>query len=163
MSEKSGLEILEEMKNKVDIMERRFANMELILKELLNRMNITEKVQPKPVIVPASQPQKLEAESEISIGAASTSAPTNANGKIKVMGQILDKNGRRISGVKIKISDNNNRVVKNTSSNRAGEWMSLLPIGKYEAEYFLENVINSKVNFSVLPGQTAVRVAQPTK
>lgn len=163
MSEQSGLEMIESMKIKLEMMERRFANMELILKELLNRLNINEKTQPKPVIVPASQPQKSEAEISIEAVSAPTAPASTTNGKIKVMGQILDKNGRRISGVKVKISDNNNKVVKSTSSNRAGEWMSLLPIGKYEAEYFLENVISSTVNFSVLPGQTAVRVAQPNK
>lgn len=161
MSEKSGLEILEEMKNKIDLMERRFFNMELLLKQLLNRANIGEGIQQKPITILGSQ-KSTEKIVEVSTVSEQTVA-TNSNGKVKVMGQILDKNGRRISGVKVKVLDNNKKVVKNTSSNRAGEWMSLLPIGKYEAEYFLENVISSTVNFSILPGQTAVRVAQPSK
>ena len=51
-------------------------------------------------------------------------------------------------------------MVKETKTNRAGEWMCFLPVGKYKAEYKLEGIVDSSVNFQIKSGQTLLRVAQ---
>lgn len=184
MAEKSGLEMLEDMRLKLEAMERRFANMEFMLKELLNRANGGEKKQqekpvisataelPKTMVVPQScacpaPTNKVEigqVKKEIKIGDPPVnSTAANVDGKIKILGQIKNKDGRLVSGVNVKVFNASNQMVKETKTNRAGEWMCLLPSGKYKAEYLLDNVVSGSVNFNALPGQTLVRVAQPTK
>lgn len=173
MTEKSGIQMLEEIWGKVDLLERRLANIELMMKSLLNNRG-TSDIQIKPTIsaeltrttiTPPSikNIEQAAAKPPVKIGDPPVgSVPTNSNSKVKILGQIKNKEGRYVSGVSVKIFDASNQMVKETRTNKAGEWMSLLAPGKYKAEYFLENIISSSVNFSALPGQTMVRVAQPT-
>lgn len=185
MAEKSGLEMLEDMRLKLEAMERRFSNMEFMLKELLNRVNGGEKKQQqeKPVISATAELPKIDniapncacptptnkvaigqVKKEIKIGDPPVnSQASNTDGKIKILGQIKNKDGRLVSGVNVKIFNASNQIVKETKTNRAGEWMCLLPSGKYKAEYLLDDIVSGSVNFNALPGQTLVRVAQPTK
>ncbi|MFA5048991.1 MAG: hypothetical protein WC516_08260 [Patescibacteria group bacterium] len=181
MTEKSGLEMIENIKTRLELIERRFANMELMIKELLNRTNKNEHLETsKPMILATAEltktmvvPQSCtclapvkttigQTKQEVKIGDSPVNLPAvNSDGKIKILGQIKNKDGRLVSGVNVKVFNNNNKMIKETKTNRAGEWMCLLPSGKYKAEYFLENMVNDNVNFNALPGQTLVRVAQP--
>jgi hypothetical protein len=174
MTEKSGIEIIKEIQEKITLLEKRFTNIEFMMKELLNRSNVGEKpaqIKPtisateikKTVVVPQSiavtktierQPVKI---GDFPAGPAASSP----NSKTKIIGQIKNKDGRFVSGVSVKIFDANKQMIKETRSNKSGEWMSLLPSGKYRAELYLENMIDGVVEFSALPGQTLVRVAQP--
>lgn len=168
---KTAVEMIEEIWRKVETLERRFSNIEMLMKELLNKANTTkvEKQEPKQ----EKQEPKQEKQIEIlaskqepiqipkSIVSASDLMEKNVS-KVKIMGQIKNKEGKYVSGVNVKVYNTiSNEVVKTTKTNKAGEWMSLLPIGKYRAEYYLENIINKQVEFNALPGQSLVRVAQP--
>jgi hypothetical protein len=192
MAEKSGLEMIEDIMKKVDLLERRFTNIEQMMKEMLNRANGFEgprkpsmcatAAQPRPSMMPTGiPPQKIGdapvvelpeeegqevmlgpeniARKEIQIGDTPPGVVTGA--KTKVMGKIKDTDGRFVSGVNVKVSDANGQVVKETRTNRAGDWMCFLPPGQYGAEYYLKDMIHANVRFHLEEGQTVFRVAQP--
>ncbi len=179
MSEKSGIQMIEEIIEKVNLLDRRFTIVEQMMKELLNRTNglaqpmcstESETVGPVPSIAASSPLPELqikptirsgnkEPPKELKIGDAPKGDVEIKSSK--VMGKIKNSDGRVVSGVNVKIFDGNNKIVKTTKTNRAGDWMCFLPPGKYGAEYFLKNMINSNVVFNVTPGQTLLRVAQP--
>jgi hypothetical protein len=99
------------------------------------------------------------ARKEVKIGDPPVGSVKNTT--TRVMGKIKDTNGRFISGVNVKVSDKNGQVVKETRTNRAGDWMCFLPPGQYDAEYYLKNIVHNNVRFNVEEGQTVFRVAQP--
>ena len=162
MSEKSGLEMLEELIQKVNLLNKRFEVIEQNTKELMNRANGFEKSkrQEKPIspseiglqpVISSTVPNPIE-------GRALESKPKNTT---KVIGKIKGKDNKYLSGVFVKVFNQAGEIVKETKTNRAGEWMSFLPPGRYGAEYLLENIIHANVNFNVLEGQKILRVAQP--
>ena len=157
MSEKSGMQMLEEILNSVALLNKRYEVIEQNMKEILNRMNgfhaqnINQNMDNRPKIESTSPlPGK------ISIGADKPKSPENTT---KVMGKIK-KDDRALIGVFVKITNSEGQMVKETKTNRAGEWMCFLPVGKYKAEYKLEGIVDSSVNFQIKSGQTLLRVAQ---
>lgn len=150
---KSGIEILENLEEAVALLSKRFEVMEQNTKEILNRLNMNqnkptmkETVQERPTItstVPAPTEEQLPATT-------------------KVLGKLKNKEDKMLAGVLVKIFNSGNKVIKETKTNRAGEWMCFLPPGYYKAEYLLENIINANVSFSVSPEQQLLRVPQPT-
>jgi len=78
---------------------------------------------------------------------------------IKVRGLLQDDSGKNLHGVDVKISDANNKVVKQTKTNRSGEWMSFLPPGKYTAEFIAPGMQPDFRVFDLLPGQGEVDVS----
>jgi len=162
---KSGLEMIESLLEKVELLDRRFITVEQNVKELLSRAN---------GFVPNSKPS-LKSEPTIKqgpsilgtepnateINAMNAGAMKSATNTTKVMGKIKNKEGKSLIGVNVTVVNESGDVVKQTKTNRAGEWMSFLPSGKYKARYFLEKMINTTVGFNVNPDQTLIRVAQP--
>ena len=147
---KSGIEMLEEILEKVNLLSKRLEITEQNMKEILNRLNqnksiVKETTQERPTItstVPAPTEEQLPATT-------------------KVLGKLKNKEDKMLAGVLVKIF-NAGKMIKETKTNRAGEWMCFLPPGHYKAEYLLENVINANVSFSVSPEQQLLRVPQPT-
>ena len=172
---KSGIEMIEEVLVKIDLLDRRFTIVEQMMKELINRTsglapppscNVSEEgkkpVGPSPSIGASNPLPELQIKpgSSKQIGA---SPGDNKTGLVssKVMGKIKNSDGRAVSGVDVKVYDEKNSIAKQTKTNRAGEWMCFLPPGRYSASYFLKDMINANVSFSITPGQTLIRVAQP--
>lgn len=163
MTERSGIEMIEDLLNKVTELDRRYVVIEQLLKELLNRANgfgpptkieapklvATEPTQSRPSIKTSQEP----GQQEVSIG-------QNTEETYKAMGKIKDKQDRMRSGVNVTIYDDNNKIIKKTKTNRAGEWMAFLPTGRYSAEYYLKDEIHANVTFTVQAG-TITRVSQP--
>jgi hypothetical protein len=149
MTEQSGIEMLKDLLKKIDLLSKRFDVIEQNTKVLLSRAN---SVAAQPVAVPPGLKP-------------TTSGSSTAKKKeiiaSKVMGKIKNNEGRAVSGVRVKIFNSNSHVIKETRTNRAGDWMCFLPPGKYGAEYFLEGMINANVNFIVTDKQRLIRVAQP--
>ena len=165
MSEKSGLEMLEELLQKVNLLNKRFEVIEQNTKELMNRANGFE-IPKKEIKNSTIEKPKTNLQPIIS------STITDPTGKMqinepkpknttKVIGKIKGKDGKYLSGVAVKVFNGSGEIIKETKTNRAGEWMSFLPPGRYGAEYILENIIHANVTFNVVDGQTVLRVAQP--
>jgi hypothetical protein len=154
---KTGLELLEEINEKLELLTRRFEVIEHNTKQIMNRLNLSEvKSEPKiekvvsvakkdgPTIAQSEQPKKEE---------------VNQNGNTRVMGK-LKKDNKMLFGVVVKILKENS-LVRETKTNKAGEWQCFLTPGNYKAEYFLDNVINTNIIFTVTPEQQILRVPAP--
>jgi len=133
---KSGIEMLEQLLNKIELLDRRFTVIEQNTKELLNRAN--------------SQNPKI-----------SSSSTETQEKTIKVIGNIKNEENKILIGVKVTIENDNKEIVKETKTNRAGEWMCFLPPGQYVAHYFLNKLIDTRVSFTLKPEHKILRVAQP--
>ena len=88
---------------------------------------------------------------------------------IMVQGKMIAKTGdktRSLPSISVKIYDSNDKLVKETRTNRAGHWMSQLPPGRYvalfEGELGGKKLVPQNRNFEVpeeLPtGQTFIEV-----
>lgn len=155
---KSGLELLEEINEKLELLTRRFEVIEHNTKQIMNRLSLHEK--------------KAESKIEKTVSIAKSEGPTigqaeqpkkeevDQHGNTRVMGK-LKKDNKMLSGVVVKILGKENTLIRETKTNKAGEWQCFLTPGNYKAEYFLENVIKSNVVFTVTPEQQLLRVPAP--
>ena len=149
---KSGMELLEELCEKIELLSRRFDVIEHNTKQILNRLEI--KTEQKQIIAIAKEGPK------ISQVVQPVKEEVQKSGTSRVMSK-LKKDNKMLAGVFVKIINNNNEIVRETKTNRAGEWQCFLAPGQYKAEYSLENVINTSVIFNVTPDQQLLRVPQP--
>ena len=147
--------MLEELYEQVMLLSKRLSVIEQNTKELLGRANgmpiIAKPTVGGPTIVALEPPPEMIEQPEKLAGATT-----------KVIGKIKNGEGKLVSGVRVRILNTRGNVVKETKTNRAGELICFLPPGSYRAEYFLENVINANVNFSIDGDEKVVRLAQPT-
>jgi hypothetical protein len=164
MSEKSGIEMIQELIQKVDVLNAKYTDVENLLRQILNRMN-----QKVPIVGVTEAVTVAESKSACNIGPVTmATAPakigdlpkSNSNVKSKVIGKVKDKDGKMLSGINVKVLNGLKNVIKETKSNRAGEWMCFLPPGQYKAEYIFDEKV-ATVPFNVVLGQTLIRVAQP--
>lgn len=168
MSEKSGLDLLNDLINKVDLLTKRFEVFEQNTKEILNRMNKEKRGQDlkeasappvAPGMVPSFPKNKTTPNTTTSSsGNMITIDVSNLNpNPIRVQSKIKSKDNKPISGVSVKIFKGE-ELVKETKTNKAGSWLCMLPTGKYKAvclnETDDENLyINETNEFEVLPTQ----------
>lgn len=151
MSKKSGIQMIEDIAEHISILDKRFTIVEQMMKQLLNKSNVGNKISMSTPTV----------EKKVSPKIGDPPVKEIPPSKTKVIGTIKNKEGRMVYGVSIKIYDENNKLVKSTKTNKAGSWMSFLPSGKYKAEYYLEGKINENMDFKIEEGQTLLRMAQP--
>jgi len=177
MSEKSGIEMIEILLEKIELLDRRFVTVEQNMKELLSRANGFVPEIPPPVCSigePSSSkplPPKLDVPAGPSIAGTEPSATAmnamNASvikattNNTKVMGKIKNREGKTLIGVQVTVVKENGEVEKETRTNRAGDWMCFIPPGTYKARYFLDKIIDTTVSFNINHEQTLIRVAQP--
>jgi hypothetical protein len=76
------------------------------------------------------------------------------------MGKLKNDEGRVLVGVAVTVTSGG-LTVKETKTNRAGEWMCFLPPGNYKATYSLGGGASTGVQFRVTPEQKLLRVAAP--
>jgi len=146
---KSGIKMIEELADAVALLGKRFEVIEQNTKILLKRANGSQ-IKAQGAALTGLKPTTTAAKTKQSSVTAS-----------KVMGKIKNQEGKAVSGVKVKIFNEHSHIIKETKTNRAGDWMCFLPPGKYGAEYFLKDMINANVNFIVTSEQRLIRVAQP--
>lgn len=159
---KSGIDLLNELIDQVKLLNKRYEVIEQNVKMLLARSNgqapqaVLANHAPatiKPTIAPPQQQQAPKPQVKKTIA--------NSN-HTRVIGKIKDNEGKVLGGVEIKVYDANNNIVKQTKTNRAGDWMCFLPPGQYAANYFLEGQVNGNATFSVSSDEKIVRVGQPS-
>jgi len=163
--EKSGIDLLKEINEKLDLLNKRLEIVEQNSKIMLNTRGAVEQPKEfKPSIAPTpkpieKKPRIINDHRELKRDDKGTEFK-GVKGKTKVIGKIK-KDNKFVAGVMIKVFDSQKNLVKQTKTNRAGEWMSFLPEGTYSAIYSLKDMINAKVNFNVTAGNSIVRVPQP--
>lgn len=155
---KTGMELLEEISEKLELLTRRFEVIEQNTKQILNRLNMTETkqelVEPIKKEPIQSGPKITQAEKKVEV------QQNDQKGNTRVMGKIKKEN-KVLSGVNVKILGKDDTVVRETKTNKSGEWQCFLKPGSYVANYFLDNVIDSKVNINVTSDQQLLRVGSP--
>jgi len=161
MSEKSGLEMIEGLVASIAVLDRRMQAIEQNMKLLLAAKNAS---------APSGLPLGLKLNDKPA-GGARLEAPEPTPPKEKplviaaansrVIGRINGRNGKALPEVEVKVYDERDAQVKDTKTNRAGDWMAWLPPGKYVAACLKEGEVNENIVFSVKPGDKIVRVAQP--
>lgn len=173
---RTGIEILEDLYERVATFDRRLQNMEHLMKELLDASS--KQLQPQLQTAaacglpsglmlnnrPAQTPEQANAPPTRgpSIESVSSEPPAiNVSSNIKAMGKIRF-DGKGLPEVGVTIHDSKNHVVKRTKTNRAGHWMAFLPPGKYAAECVLEGKVNGNVVFTIMPTDKVVSVGQPS-
>jgi hypothetical protein len=84
----------------------------------------------------------------------------NKEQNIKVFGTLKDKDGKILHGIPVAIVDaKTNTAVKTTKTNRAGEFMSFLPVGKYIAVATFDNNQQKFKAFDINKGMKDVEVS----
>lgn len=150
---RSGLDVLQELLEQVIILNKRFEVTEQNVKELLNRFNTKEQDKPK-ILANNIPPLKTIQEQLATL--------PNANETARVTGKVKTPEGKIVIGVEVQVYNEENKMIKRTKTNKAGDWMCFLPVGKYTAKYILKNIIDTKVDFVIRPDQKIIKVSQPT-
>jgi hypothetical protein len=154
---KTGIELLQDLFEKVELLERRFTLIEQNTKEILNRLNVQSMVPSAPLPEPKNNMKPMITSSV----PMPTNEPQEQSGAMtRVMSKIKNKEDKMMAGVSIKIYKND-VFIRETKTNRAGEWQCFLAPGNYRADYFQENVINTSSFFTVTSDQQLLRVPQP--
>lgn len=166
MSDKSGIQMIEELLAGMAVLDRRVQVVEHLLKQLLAAANAGAAC-PAPGLEINGRPAKAPG-----AGPAAPAAPRpsiegivpepmiKAAPNARVVGRITG-DGRPIPEVNVTIHDDRDNAIRKTRTNRSGEWMAQLPPGRYVAECLLEGRVNGNVVFNVGQGDRIVRVGQP--
>jgi ABC-type uncharacterized transport system ATPase subunit len=152
---KTGIELLEELCEKVELLSRRFTVIEQNTKEILNKLNMTK--------IESKTEEKIEAKIEMPSITGTTQMPmqqvpvTAISTQTQIIGRIR-KDNKYVSQANVKIFDDTETLIKETKTNKAGEWICFLNAGDYRAEYFLQGIVNSTFTFKINPDQKIFRV-----
>jgi len=149
---KSGIELIQELLEEVKTLNKRFEITEQNVKLLLQKVNGQSQMASVVATISSAQIKSAPIEEP-------TILPPKSTNGTRVIGRIQDDSGRIITGLPVKIYNIGNQLVKETKTNRAGEWMCFLPQGVYYAKYQLEGKMPSQVDFGVVKDQSIVRVA----
>jgi len=150
MEEKSGMEILEEILKRLDIIEKKINILDFNIKNIINSTKTPDSVANK---IHDSQSEikkelndtkkeqiagfknfKFEASDVSKIKHSAIKAPGPKN--IMVRGRMvanIDGKQTPLPNILVKIYDNKDFLIKETRTNRAGYWLSQLLPGKYVA------------------------------
>ena len=191
MSEKSGLEMISELVREIKIMNQKLNILDSNIKRLMNSAKISEiatkalgtplrdwAVPVKSNRVEAVEPPKhMIKKDNMRFGFESVDASktlqespnrsTRADKPTLCMckGKMVASNSKKtvpLPGLSVKIFNDKDKLIKETKTNRAGEWMSQLSPGNYIAN--IEGTLKGQqlypinLNFQVLPGMHALEV-----
>jgi hypothetical protein len=161
MTQKSGINMIEELLDKISLLDKRFEIIEQNTKELLNRSNMIINSQQNGIQIPQQNIELPNSKDKVPSITGTVKSPKKKDSGTRVLGIIKNKEGKVLIGVNVTIINKLGRVVKVTKTNKSGEWLCFLPPDRYRARYFLDKHINTSVNFEVKLDQTLLRVAQP--
>jgi hypothetical protein len=144
---KSGLELLEELIEQVKLLNTRFEVTEQNIKILLNKSNELAKPQ-------------IQANNQLATVKPVEVKPPEPipKGGIRAIGKVI-KDNKIVINVEVQVFDKENKLIKRTKTNRAGEWVCFLMPGTYAIHYFLKNVLDANATFTIGPEDKIVRVA----
>jgi hypothetical protein len=106
-------------------------------------------------IPPPPPPQDTPPAPQISLPDA-PAAPSN--GGAMVTGKVLSDEGKPLPSIAVKIMNSDKKVIKETTTNRAGQWIAKLRPGKYIAKAIFDNRPAQFKMFDVVEGQSTLDV-----
>lgn len=156
MTERSGMQMLEEILAKLDLLDQKIKILDNNVKHLMNGSNLTKllstaadtkndsfSIASAPIAKPADTTKTgfknfkfeyTDASKDPSAAHNATRASRNTGAAIPVNGKLkIEKNGTIVplSNINVTIYDADDFIVKQTRTNRAGHWMSQLQPGNY--------------------------------
>lgn len=154
---KSGIELIEELIEEVQTLNKRFEITEQNVKLLLQKSNAPAP-EGKPMIMANDAPVQIKA---VERKPKELKMPPQIpdDGMTRVFGKVKNKDGRVISGLNVKVYNIGNKLVKDTKTNRAGEWICFLPKGTYYAKYQVKDEMPMKADFLVEEGQKFIHLS----
>jgi len=186
MSERSGIDMISELLNEVRMLRKEVKILDQNIKKIANSTKVAEiasKALDTPLkdwVKPSSP--KIEAISKKlidqknlrfkfeSVDASKTKqeSPNRANRKPTMCmcqgKMIITKDGKPIPlpDLSVKIFDDKDKLIKETKTNRAGTWMSQLPVGNYianiEGKFNKQDLYPVNLPFIVKPGMQKLEV-----
>mgnify|MGYP001559767735 CR=1 FL=1 len=138
MTEKSGLDLLNEILFKVDILTKKVDILDQNIKKVANSAKLSELLQKASEIKvpgwtkPNTDPKGMRFKFETADESKLKSKGVRVRGK---MVTLVNNQSVPLSDITVKIFDPNNKLVKETKTNKGGSWLSQLPSGKYVAEF----------------------------
>lgn len=171
---KEPIEMIEDMykmmldlKNQVSIMDNNIkllhakVNAEVFSglgKQFSAQQSSAERTVEKPQVL-ETQAQPMPAIAEIKSPQISVPSEIGPAYKLTVVqGKVLSEDGKPMAGVSIKILNSEKKVIKETSTNRAGSWVTHLRPGKYISKVIVENKPTQFKLFEVSEGQIQLDV-----
>jgi hypothetical protein len=153
----SALDVIFEIKQILKVQQKQLELISksiLILDDKINRSNLFKQPAQPAAVSATAVVDTVRAPVQPANAAPAPSQKLN----IRVFGHIHDADGKAISGIDIKILDTNDKPVKQTKTNRGGEWFCFLPPGKYTAEFNGKGIQSDFRVFDVLPGHAEVEI-----
>lgn len=159
-------EMISRMQEKINTLEKNNALLaDLLTKQLSGNKSIVmgkeAVLQPSPSILekaPSTPPPSTPVITSVPIIVQAGS--DNKEQSIKVFGVLKDKEGKILHSIPVAIVDaKTNTAVKTTKTNRAGEFMSFLPAGKYIAVATFDNNQQKFKPFDINKGMKDVEVS----
>lgn len=179
---KTGIDILEELVQEIKQLRQEVKILDINIKKVANSAKLAELLEdkdvkgwskPKPKAKPSVQVKAFNPEekaakpqSNIRFNFETDKVETKPiSNNCLCQGKMVAKSGDReipIPNVSIKIYDDKDNLVKETKTNRAGIWMSKLPLGKYvalcEGTYQDKQLNPVNLMFEVTPGLEKLEV-----
>ena len=157
MAEKTGLDLLTELVEQVKLLNKKVDLLDQNVKSLMNqsRAKPEQKPQVKPQLKPAEPPAPKKGKMTMVKDGKETKpkAGVMTSGKLMVM---VDSTSTPIPDAAIKVYDENDKVVKETKTNRGGVWMALLQPGNYVVEisgkFKGKDLVTQNKNFTIPEG-----------
>jgi hypothetical protein len=180
MTEKSGIEILEDILQRLEMLEKKIDVIDRNIKLLANsrpselverpKANVAEKVQSKTESsVGGFKNFKFETQDAAKSGGDEVLAQRQrqpAKSTVVVKGKMvteIDGKAVPLPNISAKIYDDKDVLIKETRTNRAGHWVSHLSPGKYivlfEGEFNGKKLLPQNRNFIVPEGQNEFEVS----
>lgn len=160
MSDKTGIEMLEELLQKVELLSKKVDILDQNIKKIANSAKLSElidkaatanisgwskpKAEAKAAVAPEEQPKGMRFKLEpvdaskvkqVQANRNTKSVPTNKPAMVKgKMITLTNNQPTPLPDITIKIFDGKNKLMKETKTNRAGQWMAQLSPGRYVVE-----------------------------
>jgi hypothetical protein len=150
---KTGIEILTELVEEIKLLNKKVELLDQNVKALMNKDRAPTQTAPpvklKPQIKAVEAPETKKGKMTI----ASKKAGVMTTGKLMIA---VNDVSAPIPDAVIKIYDENDKLIKETKTNRGGIWMALLPSGRYVAEitgkFKGKDLVQQNKNFTIPEG-----------
>lgn len=157
MAEISGIEMIQMLLKEVALLQKKVDLLDLNIKRLMNEGRPKPKA--KAAEPPKEKPKEQKGIKNFKFETTQPKTKCMCNGKM-----IVNNNGNPtpLPGLSVKIYDGQNKIIKETKTNRSGEWRCALGVGKYCAEiqgkFGNKELYPANIVFEVLSGMEFLEV-----
>lgn len=168
--EKSATDMIKEMYETIKSMSKTLAIMDRNIKILNDKANGALFPKPAEIITKLTPIQKtilddLDESPKVGIVQQTASsvlsepeAAYTQKQNIKVESKIVSIDKKPMHGVQILVLNSSDKIIKKTTSNRAGIWMCYLPPGKYTIKYEQLGTVIQQKSIELKEGQSELKI-----